>query len=177
MSMSAEAECRSCRVQFGSVPAWLRAAQRGPCVRHNEEVSVAPEVNRTFRADRALAYVSGFGAVGLGLSAMFAATGVGIPCPFRTLTGWDCPLCGGTRMGAALLHGDVAAAYGYNPLVLLALSVVGVLSLLWVVEALGGPAVRLPARWTALARRVTLMRRLVIGLVVAVVYSLLRNLA
>jgi hypothetical protein len=31
-------------------------------------------------------------------------------CPFKLLTGWDCPACGGLRMTHDLLHGDVAAA-------------------------------------------------------------------
>ena len=51
---------------------------------------------------------------------MFATTGVGVPCPFLALTGWQCPLCGGTRMGGALLHGDLAAAFAFNPLALVA---------------------------------------------------------
>ncbi|AKS34394.1 DUF2752 domain-containing protein [Mycolicibacterium goodii] len=32
------------------------------------------------------------------------------PCPFKWLTGWDCPGCGGLRMTHDLLHGDIAAA-------------------------------------------------------------------
>lgn len=40
-------------------------------------------------------------------------------CPFRRLTGWDCPFCGGQRMLYALLHGDVMGAFGYNPLLFL----------------------------------------------------------
>jgi hypothetical protein len=31
-------------------------------------------------------------------------------CPFRILTGWNCPLCGGLRMTHDVLHGDLAAA-------------------------------------------------------------------
>lgn len=31
-------------------------------------------------------------------------------CPFKALTGWDCPACGGLRMTHDLLHGDVGAA-------------------------------------------------------------------
>ena len=47
----------------------------------------------------------------LALSALFATTGFGLPCPFLALTGWQCPLCGGTRMGSALLHGDLVSAF------------------------------------------------------------------
>ena len=39
-------------------------------------------------------------------------------CPFRAMTGWDCPGCGGIRMTHDLLHGDVAAAVTDNAFVL-----------------------------------------------------------
>jgi hypothetical protein len=35
-------------------------------------------------------------------------------CPFRLLTGWNCPACGGLRMTHDLLHGDLAAAITDN---------------------------------------------------------------
>lgn len=38
------------------------------------------------------------------------------PCPFLTLTGHPCPLCGGTRSYASMWQGDVAAAVRYHPL-------------------------------------------------------------
>ena len=31
-------------------------------------------------------------------------------CPFKLLTGWNCPACGGLRMTHDLLHGEVSAA-------------------------------------------------------------------
>lgn len=37
------------------------------------------------------------------------------PCPYRTLTGLACPGCGLTRCIHALLHGDLALAFSYNP--------------------------------------------------------------
>ena len=42
-------------------------------------------------------------------------------CPFRALTGFTCPGCGGTRGLHCLLHGDVAAAFEFNPLLILSL--------------------------------------------------------
>src|SRR5258708_12932239 len=30
-------------------------------------------------------------------------------CPFKALTGWNCPACGGLRLTHALLHGDIPA--------------------------------------------------------------------
>lgn len=41
-------------------------------------------------------------------------------CMFRSLTGFDCPGCGSQRAIHALLHGDIGAAWAYNPLLLLA---------------------------------------------------------
>lgn len=45
-----------------------------------------------------------------------SAGGVLPPCPFLALTGLWCPGCGSGRCLHALLHGDVAAAFGWNPL-------------------------------------------------------------
>jgi Protein of unknown function (DUF2752) len=113
---------------------------------------------------------------GLALSALYATTGLGLPCPFRILTGWDCPLCGGTRMGDALLHGDVPAAFGFNPLALLGLAILGVLGVMWAVEAVGGPALRVPRPLSERLRRVHPMQWLVIGLLIALSYTIVRNL-
>ena len=44
-------------------------------------------------------------------------------CLFHTLTGWQCPGCGGLRATHSLLHGDVAAAFRLNPLFVLLLPV------------------------------------------------------
>jgi hypothetical protein len=136
---------------------------------------VAP-ARRPFRASRGLTYLGGFFGYGLALSALYATTGIGLPCPFRAVTGWECPLCGGTRLGRALLHGDVGAAFVDNPVVLVGLAVLGVLGVLWTVEVLGGPAVRLRPRWAARAQAVHPTRWTVAGLVVAAVFVLLRNL-
>jgi hypothetical protein len=35
-------------------------------------------------------------------------------CPFKLLTGWNCPFCGGLRMVHDLLHGDLAASINDN---------------------------------------------------------------
>jgi uncharacterized protein DUF2752 len=39
-------------------------------------------------------------------------------CPFRLLTGWNCPGCGGLRMIHDVLHGDLGAAIADNVLLL-----------------------------------------------------------
>lgn len=43
------------------------------------------------------------------------------PCPFKALTGWNCPACGGLRMTHDLLHGDLAAAFVDNAFLLIGL--------------------------------------------------------
>ncbi|AFC54592.1 MULTISPECIES: DUF2752 domain-containing protein [Mycobacterium avium complex (MAC)] len=43
------------------------------------------------------------------------------PCPFRWLTGWNCPFCGGLRMTYDVVHGDLAAALHDNVFVLVAI--------------------------------------------------------
>ena len=47
-----------------------------------------------------------------------ATSGLFPPCLFHALTGWHCPGCGSLRALHALLHGDLRAAFGYNPLLL-----------------------------------------------------------
>ncbi|EUA41236.1 hypothetical protein I549_3084 [Mycobacterium avium subsp. avium 2285 (R)] len=42
------------------------------------------------------------------------------PCPFKWLTGWNCPFCGGLRMTHDLLHGDLWAAVHDNVFLLAA---------------------------------------------------------
>ncbi len=41
---------------------------------------------------------------------------LGVPCPFRELTGWPCATCGMTHAFVYLAHGDVARAVAANPL-------------------------------------------------------------
>lgn len=136
----------------------------------------APVVDSTFRSARALAWLAGFAGLGIGLSTLYATTGRGVGCVFHAVTGWDCPLCGGTRLGAALLHGELAAAFGWNPLVFVGLVVLTVLGALWVLEAVGGPRIRLPRRVAERARAVTPTGWLLAAGAVAVAYTLLRNL-
>ena len=59
---------------------------------------------------------------------------------------------------------------------LVGLVVLTVLGVLWTVEALGGPAVRLPARISAQLSRVRATSWLALGLAGAAVFVLLRNL-
>jgi hypothetical protein len=79
-------------------------------------------------------------------------------------------------MGDALLHGDVQAAFVFNPLALVGLVILGVLGVLWTVEAAGGPAFRLPRSLSERLGGLHPMQWLVIGLLAAAIYTVIRNL-
>ena len=75
------------------------------------------------------------------------------PCPFKSLTGWNCPLCGGLRMTHDVLHGDLVAAVTDNVFALVGIPVLAA----WILlrrrrEPLSMPAVAtitvLAAVWT-----------------------------
>src|SRR5512144_853015 len=44
-----------------------------------------------------------------------------LPCPFKVLTGWNCPACGGLRMTHDLLHANLSAAVVDNVFLLVGL--------------------------------------------------------
>jgi hypothetical protein len=44
-------------------------------------------------------------------------------CPFRLLTGWNCPACGGLRMVHDVLHGHLTAAISDNVFLLVGIPV------------------------------------------------------
>ncbi|MFI5803180.1 DUF2752 domain-containing protein [Streptomyces sp. NPDC051561] len=87
-------------------------------------------------------------------------------CPWKLVTGLDCPACGGTRMTYSLLHGDLPGAWRANPVLLLAAP--------WVLWLYG--------RWSAATvrgrrYRVALGTKGVTALVsVAALWTLVRNL-
>ncbi|MEA4943354.1 MAG: DUF2752 domain-containing protein [Propionicimonas sp.] len=123
-----------------------------------------------FSPTRALRSAGWLGAVGLALSGAKLFAGVGIPCPWRTLTGTLCPFCGSTRLGVSLLQGDLAAAWVANPFVLVLLGGLGLAVVAWSVEALGGPALRPPAGLRSAALWSTVF------VVTALGFALVRNL-
>ena len=98
--------------------------------------------------------------------------GIGLPCPLLSLTGIQCPLCGSTRAAGALAEGDVAAAWGYNALLVLVLPILIVCAVAWTVELAGGPALRPPKPW----RPLTQTKIYWIAGVVGAVFMIVRNL-
>ena len=74
----------------------------------------------------------GLGAGALGLGVLYVGIvdphrpGALFPlCPFKLLTGWNCPACGGLRMTHDLLHGDLSAAVVDNVFLLVGLPMLG----------------------------------------------------
>lgn len=56
--------------------------------------------------------------IGLAYLLFVLWTGIGIPCLFYKLTGFQCPACGVSRMLVSLAHLDFAAAFRYNAFLL-----------------------------------------------------------
>lgn len=91
-----------------------------------------------------LALLTALLALGLGYAGLVNWLGFGLPCPFRTLTGFLCPGCGVSRLCLALLRGDLAGAWAANLALCLALPPVAAL-LVW--RGVGYVKGRGPARW------------------------------
>ena len=73
------------------------------------------------RLRRVMVIGIGLLAVGLIYALVCRWLGFGLPCLFRTVTGWQCPGCGVSRMCLRLLKGDVQGAYRANSVLLLSL--------------------------------------------------------
>jgi Protein of unknown function (DUF2752) len=82
------------------------------------------------------------------------------PCPFKLLTGLNCPACGGLRMTHDLLHGDLAAAVVDNVFLLIGLPALA-LWVLWRIKQ-GQGAFTLPA--------------IVVVAVAAIAWTVVRNM-
>ena len=111
------------------------------------------------------------GALGTGAAAIGGLAYVGFgnphnpsfifpPCPFKALTGLNCPACGGLRMTHDILHGDLTAAFFDNALLLVGLPAL----LTWVLvrRSRGKPVSTTPA--------------FVVIIAVAVTWTVVRNL-
>lgn len=77
-----------------------------------------PDDNSAFPARKKhFYYFVGFAVLFLiGYLLLVVFTDIRIQCPFKSITGLQCPGCGMTRMIIAMLHGNFAAALRANPL-------------------------------------------------------------
>lgn len=99
-------------------------------------------------------------------------------CPFREITGLDCPGCGGLRALHALTHGDLGAALDQNLFaVVLVLPLAVVLWVAWLLRCRPGRAAA-PAAAAGASRVVALWRRWApyAFLVLMVGFTVVRNL-
>ncbi|MGD9621240.1 MAG: DUF2752 domain-containing protein [Mycolicibacterium sp.] len=82
------------------------------------------------------------------------------PCPFKAMTGWDCPACGGLRMTYDVLHGNFSAALVDNAFLLIGLPML----LAWVLVRRGR------------GRPLSTVPTLVVIIVAAAAWTVARNL-
>ncbi|MGH3725557.1 MAG: DUF2752 domain-containing protein [Mycobacterium sp.] len=82
-------------------------------------------------APAALVGVTAAGCVAIWFADPTTPGGVLPVCPFKALTGLDCPGCGGLRMVYSLMHGDVLGALRYNAVALVALGFLAVCFVAW----------------------------------------------
>jgi hypothetical protein len=78
--------------------------------------SPAPDRRPRLRAAHVIASLVVLTALGAVYAVDPATSRLFPPCLFHSLTGLQCPGCGGTRALHQLLHGNVGAAFRLNPL-------------------------------------------------------------
>lgn len=132
-----------------------------------DDAAASRPAGRALRAPLSTPLTTGVAVVGatavLAVRTPYEAGSYG-SCPLHSLTGWWCPLCGGLRATHDLAHGDVAAAWGMNPLWVVAVPFVVLTWALWLVRRRQGRALGAPPAW---------LRWSAVGVVLA--FGVLRN--
>ncbi|HEX4190440.1 MAG TPA: DUF2752 domain-containing protein [Marmoricola sp.] len=88
-------------------------------------------------------------------------------CPFKAMTGLDCPGCGGLRAVNDLTHGQIGAAFHSNALFVGSIPLLAVLWLVWAARSWNGSG--------ALVSERAAQRLLYAVVVLAVVFAVWRN--
>lgn len=87
-------------------------------------------------------------------------------CPFLQITGWQCPGCGSQRAIHALLHGNIASAWAFNPALVAAIPVL-------ILMAVASP---LKTRFPALYRTLNSKHAAFAWLTLLIAWAIARNL-
>lgn len=98
-------------------------------------------------------------------------------CPFKAMTGWDCPGCGGLRAVHDLAHGNLAAALDQNALAVVVLLPVAVVMWLgWLRRAWTGPRQGRPEPTPSRVRALWTRWAPYAGLALVIAFTVFRNL-
>ena len=90
------------------------------------------------------------GTIGVGLAlgqSGLMPSNIGYTCPFKALTGYNCPGCGMSRCVNALAHGDIGAAFHYNAFLFLLIPVLAWGWWAWFRADSKGQAIPAPRLW------------------------------
>jgi hypothetical protein len=94
---------------------------------------------------------AGVGAAWLTAASLRLSDSGATPCPWRALTGLDCPFCGATRAAASLARGDVVTALDHNALFVLVILPLSLVAWsVWVARSWRGQSVPVIANRTVL---------------------------
>jgi uncharacterized protein DUF2752 len=88
-------------------------------------------------------------------------------CFFHTLTGLQCPGCGSLRAAHRLLHGEVASAFRFNPLMVTLAPLFAIWLAAYGIARMNGREI-----WVPLTRPIWAWTLLIVG----VLFGILRNL-
>jgi hypothetical protein len=96
-------------------------------------------------------------------------------CPFKALTGWDCPACGGLRAVNDLGNGQFVSAAHSNLLFVLSVPVIVLLWFLWARRGWRGALRSAPRSAPRSLHPRTMRLAVAAGAVVMVAFTVLRN--